>query len=40
MTQQLETIFRELGIVQYRSAFINQGFDSWESIMDITESDL
>jgi len=40
MSQQLETIFGELGIVQYLNVFIDQGFDSWETILDITESDL
>jgi hypothetical protein len=40
MSQQLEIIFGELGIVQYLNAFIDQGFDSWETILDITESDL
>ncbi|KAI1369234.1 hypothetical protein F5Y08DRAFT_334647 [Xylaria arbuscula] len=36
----LETVFGELGITQYLSVFIDQGFDSWETILDITESDL
>ncbi|KAI1767556.1 hypothetical protein GGR53DRAFT_526406 [Hypoxylon sp. FL1150] len=36
----LEAIFGELGISQYLDAFIDQGFDSWETILDITESDL
>ncbi|KAI1310470.1 hypothetical protein F5Y03DRAFT_41026 [Xylaria venustula] len=36
----LETVFGELGIPQYLGAFIDQGFDSWETILDITESDL
>ncbi|KAI0401255.1 hypothetical protein F4802DRAFT_609535 [Xylaria palmicola] len=36
----LENIFGELGISQYLGAFIDQGFDSWETILDITESDL
>ncbi|KAI1804105.1 hypothetical protein F4811DRAFT_553107 [Daldinia bambusicola] len=36
----LEVIFGELGITQYLDAFIEQGFDSWETILDITESDL
>ncbi|EMR67277.1 putative hmg box protein [Eutypa lata UCREL1] len=36
----LETIFGELGISQYLDAFIDQGFDSWDTILDITESDL
>ncbi|KAI1103347.1 hypothetical protein F4804DRAFT_342595 [Jackrogersella minutella] len=36
----LEPILGELGIPQYFDAFIDQGFDSWETILDITESDL
>ncbi|GAW19932.1 hypothetical protein ANO14919_094250 [Xylariales sp. No.14919] len=36
----LETVFGELGISQYLGVFIDQGFDSWETILDITESDL
>ncbi|KAI1390208.1 uncharacterized protein F4822DRAFT_428550 [Hypoxylon trugodes] len=36
----LEAIFGELGISQYLDAFVEQGFDSWETILDITESDL
>lgn len=37
---QLETIFSELGISHYLGAFVDQGFDTWETILDITESDL
>jgi len=40
MTQLLGTILGELGIAQYLEAFLEQGFDSWETILDITESDL
>ncbi|KAI0515283.1 hypothetical protein F5B22DRAFT_646858 [Xylaria bambusicola] len=36
----LESVFGELGITQYLGPFIDQGFDSWETILDITESDL
>ncbi|RYO91279.1 hypothetical protein DL766_002050 [Monosporascus sp. MC13-8B] len=36
----LESIFGELGISQYLDAFLEQGFDSWDTILDITESDL
>ncbi|KAH9902178.1 hypothetical protein F4778DRAFT_111939 [Xylariomycetidae sp. FL2044] len=36
----LESIFTELGISQYLDAFVDQGFDSWDTILDITESDL
>lgn len=40
MSRQLDEIFRELGISQYLDAFLDQGFDTWETILDITESDL
>lgn len=40
MTSSLESIFGELGIPQYLDAFVDQGFDTWETILDITESDL
>lgn len=30
----------ELGITQYLDAFVDQGFDTWDTILDITESDL
>jgi hypothetical protein len=37
---RLDQIFHELGLSQYLGAFVDQGFDSWETILDITESDL
>ncbi len=40
MAKQLEAIFGELGITQYLDIFVDQGFDTWETILDITESDL
>ncbi|KHN96316.1 high mobility group protein [Metarhizium album ARSEF 1941] len=40
MTQELERIFADLGLSQYLDAFIDQGFDAWEIILDIQESDL
>lgn len=40
MTQLLGSIFEELGLAQYLDAFIEQGFDTWETILDVTESDL
>jgi hypothetical protein len=36
---ELAEIFVELGISQYLGAFIDQGFDTWDTILDITESD-
>lgn len=40
MNQDLEAIFRELGISQYLDTFVEQGFDTWDTILDIQESDL
>ncbi len=40
MTQLLDVVFGELGISQYLESFLEQGFDTWETILDITESDL
>lgn len=40
MSPRLAEIFGELGIEQYLDAFVDQGFDTWETIQDITESDL
>ncbi|KAF3360601.1 Protein transport protein SEC24 [Verticillium dahliae VDG1] len=40
MAQGLGTIFAELGILQYLDTFVEQGFDTWATILDITESDL
>ncbi|TDZ17820.1 High mobility group protein B3 [Colletotrichum orbiculare MAFF 240422] len=40
MAQELDSIFAELGISQYLDTFVEQGFDTWETILDITESDL
>lgn len=36
---ELGEIFAELGISHYLHDFIEQGFDTWETILDITESD-
>lgn len=37
---QLEDIFEELGLIQYLDSFVEQGFDTWETCLDIRESDL
>jgi hypothetical protein len=39
MTEPLGDIFAELGLSSYLSIFIEQGFDTWETILDVTESD-
>jgi len=36
---ELRDIFAELGISHYLHDFLEQGFDTWETILDITESD-
>ncbi|PNY24512.1 High mobility group protein 20A [Tolypocladium capitatum] len=40
MTQELDGVFAELGLTQYLDAFVDQGFDAWDTILDIQESDL
>jgi len=35
----LGDIFAELGISHYLNDFVEQGFDTWDTILDITESD-
>jgi hypothetical protein len=35
----LDDIFADLGISQYLDDFRSQGFDTWDTILDITESD-
>lgn len=40
MTHQLESTFRDLGLSQYLGTFVDQGFDTWDTILDIQESDL
>lgn len=36
---ELEDILTELGLAQYLEDFIEHGFDSWQTVLDITESD-
>ena len=36
----LEPIFERLGLQQYYHGFVEEGFDTWETVLDITESDL
>ena len=36
----LADIFDELGLTQYLDSFLDQGFDTWDTILDITEPDL
>ncbi|KAJ6446244.1 High mobility group, superfamily [Purpureocillium lavendulum] len=40
MTRLLDDIFAELGLSRYLDAFVDQGFDTWDTILDIQESDL
>ena len=37
---ELSDRLESLGLTQYLEAFVSEGFDSWETIQDITESDL
>ena len=36
----LEPILVRLGLVEYISKFVAEGFDTWETLLDITETDL
>ncbi|KFX89941.1 hypothetical protein O988_08417 [Pseudogymnoascus sp. VKM F-3808] len=36
---ELAEIFDELGLTQYLDSFLDQGFDTWDTILDITEPD-
>lgn len=40
MTQALHDVFSGLEMIQYLGAFLDQGFDTWDSVLDITEQDL
>lgn len=37
---ELGPIFERLGLEQYIGAFLEEGFDTWEVVLCITESDL
>ena len=39
-TTELGAIFSELGLSQYIDTFLEQGFNAWDTILNITESDL
>ncbi|KAF1815889.1 HMG-box, partial [Eremomyces bilateralis CBS 781.70] len=40
MIEDLRDRLERLGLSQYLDAFVAEGFDSWETVVDITESDL
>ncbi|CAK7564446.1 MAG: hypothetical protein SEPTF4163_002338 [Sporothrix epigloea] len=40
MPQQLNNVLEELNLTQYFGSLIEHGFDTWNTILDITESDL
>ncbi|KAF2456635.1 hypothetical protein BDY21DRAFT_386116 [Lineolata rhizophorae] len=37
---ELEGRLAQLGLSQYLEAFVSEGFDTWDTVLDITESDL
>jgi hypothetical protein len=37
---ELAEKFDELDLAQYLDRFLEQGFDTWDTILDITETDL
>jgi hypothetical protein len=40
MPQALGSTLARLGLSQYLDVFIEHGFDSWETVLDVTEADL
>lgn len=36
----LGDVLERLGLSQYLQSFLDEGFDSWETLVDVTESDL
>ncbi|SPO00808.1 uncharacterized protein DNG_03556 [Cephalotrichum gorgonifer] len=40
MEQSLRDVFDDLGLSQYLEVFLDQGFDTWDTVLDITETDL
>lgn len=37
---EVEQVLSELGLLQYLSRFLEEGFDTWATVLDITEEDL
>jgi hypothetical protein len=37
---ELGDIFARLGLEQYLETFVTEGFETWKTVLDITESDL
>lgn len=37
---ELSARLEALGLSQYLETFISEGFDTWETLLDVTESDL
>lgn len=37
---ELSAIFSRLGLEQYLDSFVTEGFETWKTVLDITESDL
>ena len=40
MSSELKERLARLGLAQYSEVFATEGFDTWETVLDITESDL
>ena len=37
---EVEQVLSELGLLQYLNRFLDEGFDTWETVLDVTEEDL
>lgn len=36
----IEPVLKRLGLQEYLDAFVAEGFDTWDTLLDIQESDL
>lgn len=40
MSTEVSSILTQLGLSQYLGAFVDEGFDTWDALIDIQEPDL
>lgn len=40
MSTELARILTQLGLTQYLGVLVDEGFDTWEAVLDIQEPDL
>lgn len=38
--EELKSKLDDIGLQEYYDMFVDEGFDNWDTVLDITESDL